>query len=56
MRPSTPLALLSFAVAPEEAPPGDSVVFEPVDGTSDPDRARAFGRRRDRGNGRPRRR
>jgi len=42
MRPSLPLALLSFSAPPEEAPPGDTIVFEPVPGADAPDRARAF--------------
>lgn len=42
MRPSTPLALLSLAAAPDEAPPGDVIRFETLDGPLRGSDARAF--------------
>jgi len=42
MRPSTPLALLSLAMPPEEAPPGDATRFETLDGPPGPDGARSY--------------
>jgi hypothetical protein len=36
MRPSTPLALLSFHIAPEDDRPGDSIQFVPIDDTAAP--------------------
>ncbi len=42
LRPSTPLALLSFSVLPEEMPPGEAIWFDTVDGTHVDDPARAF--------------
>ncbi len=42
MRPSTPLALLSVAIAPEDQRPGDSIYFETLDGAKLHDGARDF--------------
>jgi len=42
MRPSTPLALLSFAVQPEDVPPGESIWFDTVDGRPVGDPAKSY--------------
>lgn len=42
MRPSTPLALLSIAIAPEDQRPGDSIYFDTLDGAKLHDGARDF--------------
>ena len=42
LRPSTPLALLSFSVLPEEMPPGEAIWVDTVDAPPVDDPARAF--------------